>query len=39
MRREAPRQGEHSRDVLLEAGYGDEAIDALIATGAVRTAS
>jgi crotonobetainyl-CoA:carnitine CoA-transferase CaiB-like acyl-CoA transferase len=39
MRREAPRQGEHSRDVLREAGYGDEAIDALIATGAVRTAS
>jgi alpha-methylacyl-CoA racemase len=38
-RREAPRHGEHSRDVLREAGYDDAAIDALIATGGVRVAS
>jgi crotonobetainyl-CoA:carnitine CoA-transferase CaiB-like acyl-CoA transferase len=29
----APRLGEHSRDVLREAGYGDEEIDALVAAG------
>jgi len=39
VRREAPRQGEHSRDVLREAGYDDAAIDALIAKGSVRTVS
>ncbi len=33
--RDAPRQGEHSRDVLREAGYADAAIDALIAAGTV----
>jgi alpha-methylacyl-CoA racemase len=37
--RDAPRQGEHSRDVLREAGYTDTAIDALIEAGSVRTAS
>ena len=31
--RDAPRQGEHSREVLREAGYDDEAIGALIAAG------
>ena len=34
--RNAPRHGEHSRDVLREAGYDDDAIDALVASGAVR---
>jgi crotonobetainyl-CoA:carnitine CoA-transferase CaiB-like acyl-CoA transferase len=29
----APRLGEHSREVLREAGYGDEEIDALVAAG------
>jgi alpha-methylacyl-CoA racemase len=37
--RDAPAQGEHSRDVLREAGYPDAAIDALIDAGSVRTAS
>jgi alpha-methylacyl-CoA racemase len=37
--RDAPRQGEHSREVLREAGYADLAIDALIESGSVRTAS
>jgi crotonobetainyl-CoA:carnitine CoA-transferase CaiB-like acyl-CoA transferase len=34
--REAPAQGEHSRDVLREAGYDGATIDALIAGGVVR---
>jgi crotonobetainyl-CoA:carnitine CoA-transferase CaiB-like acyl-CoA transferase len=34
--RDAPRQGEHSREVLREAGYGNDAIDALIAAGTLR---
>ncbi|HVI98998.1 MAG TPA: CaiB/BaiF CoA-transferase family protein [Sphingomonas sp.] len=34
--RGAPLTGEHSREVLREAGYDDAAIDALIAGGAVR---
>jgi crotonobetainyl-CoA:carnitine CoA-transferase CaiB-like acyl-CoA transferase len=36
--RDAPRQGEHSREVLREAGYDDAAIDALVAQGVVRQA-
>jgi crotonobetainyl-CoA:carnitine CoA-transferase CaiB-like acyl-CoA transferase len=34
-RRNAPRHGEHSREVLREAGIDDVAIDALVASGAV----
>jgi crotonobetainyl-CoA:carnitine CoA-transferase CaiB-like acyl-CoA transferase len=34
--REAPRQGEHSREVLREAGYDEATIDALVAGGVVR---
>ncbi|MCP1845910.1 crotonobetainyl-CoA:carnitine CoA-transferase CaiB-like acyl-CoA transferase [Bradyrhizobium sp. USDA 4524] len=33
MRRHAPRLGEHSRDVLREAGYDDAAIDVMMASG------
>ena len=39
VRREAPRQGEHSREVLREAGCDDAAIEALLASGSVRIAS
>jgi len=35
-RRHAPRFGEHTREVLLEAGLSDSAIDAMIASGAAR---
>lgn len=31
--RHAPRAGEHSREVLAEAGYGEEEIEALAASG------
>ena len=34
--RAAPRQGEHGREVLREAGYDEAAIDALVASGVVR---
>jgi crotonobetainyl-CoA:carnitine CoA-transferase CaiB-like acyl-CoA transferase len=37
--RNAPRQGEHSREILAEAGLPDAAIDALIADGVVSAAS
>ena len=33
--RDAPAQGEHSAEVLREAGYDDAAIDALVADGAI----
>ncbi|HEV8501070.1 MAG TPA: CaiB/BaiF CoA-transferase family protein [Casimicrobiaceae bacterium] len=36
--REAPAQGEHSREVLREAGYSEAVIDALAADGVIRTA-
>lgn len=32
----APRLGEHSREILKEAGYSDQEIDELIASGTVR---
>lgn len=34
--RDAPRQGEHTREVLREVGYADGAIDRLIEAGIVR---
>ena len=37
--RSAPRQGEHSREILAEAGLAQAAIDALIADGVVSAAS
>ena len=36
MRRHAPRLGEHSREVLQEAGLGDAEIGELVASGVVR---
>jgi len=38
IRRQAPRLGEHTREVLAEAGLGEAAIDALVASGAARAA-
>ena len=37
-RRHAPRLGEHTREVLAEAGYSSEKIEQLLETGAVRAA-
>ena len=37
--RGAPAQGEHSVEVLREAGVASEAIDALVAASVVRTPS
>ena len=34
----APRLGEHTREVLLEAGFSDDEIDRMISSGAVRVA-
>ena len=37
-RHHAPHLGEHTREILREAGYDEAAIEAMIATGAARTA-
>ncbi len=38
VRRHAPRLGEHSIEILREAGLGQEAIDALVESGATHQA-
>jgi crotonobetainyl-CoA:carnitine CoA-transferase CaiB-like acyl-CoA transferase len=35
LRRPVPRAGEHSREVLIEAGYSEDAIDSMLAAGIV----
>jgi crotonobetainyl-CoA:carnitine CoA-transferase CaiB-like acyl-CoA transferase len=37
-RRHAPRLGEHTREVLREAGFSDQQIDKLVTTGAAKEA-
>jgi len=37
-RRHAPRLGEHTREILAEAGLADAEIDAMIRSGAAKTA-
>ena len=37
-RRHAPRHGEHTREVLREAGYADAAVEDMLASGAARAA-
>jgi crotonobetainyl-CoA:carnitine CoA-transferase CaiB-like acyl-CoA transferase len=39
VRRDAPRQGEHTREVLREAGYADDAIERMLAARVVISAS
>lgn len=36
--RHAPQLGQHSAEVLREAGYGDAEIDAMLAAGVTRAA-
>ena len=36
VRRLPPHLGEHTREVLREAGYGDAEVDALVARGIAR---
>ena len=36
IKRQAPRLGEHGREVMKEAGYSEEAIDKLVSAGAMR---
>jgi crotonobetainyl-CoA:carnitine CoA-transferase CaiB-like acyl-CoA transferase len=38
-RRHAPRLGEHTREVLRDAGFSDQKIDSLIESGAARAAN
>jgi len=38
LRRHAPRLGEHTREVLAEAGYGPAEIDELVSSGAAGVA-
>ena len=38
LRRHAPRLGEHTREILLELGYGAARCDELLASDAVRAA-
>ena len=36
LRRDIPLEGEHTRQVMRDAGYGEEEIDSLLAAGLVR---